>query len=323
MGETINPAPTDAASRDVELWRMNGLVGTALTRHGPMLFFKNDCGALTSSLQAYGEWAEHEIMFCKRFLSQGDIVLDVGAYIGSHSLAFAQFVGPTGHVYGFEAQPASFALLVQNLLAARITNVTARNAAVGAVDAETLIALDEIDIARQCSFGSTAVSATGDAGLRTQVPATSLDQMDLGRCSFMKIDVEGMEDRVLAGAQRLLRSCAPVVYAECNTVDAGSRTIAQLRAAGYDVWLHAAAAFNPENWRTNPVNIFGDAKEMALVGVPPHLGAACGSLRVGVHERFFAINTIDDLVAGMLLKPQYPREVLLRTTACQADGRHV
>ncbi|HEX2941518.1 MAG TPA: hypothetical protein VHO91_10755, partial [Rhodopila sp.] len=83
MSETIAQMPTKAASNDVQLWQQNGLVGTAPTRHGLMVYFKHDRGALTSSLQAYGEWAENEIMFCKRFFSQGDIVLDVGAYIGS------------------------------------------------------------------------------------------------------------------------------------------------------------------------------------------------------------------------------------------------
>lgn len=161
MSEAIAQMPTEAARNDVQLWQQNGLVGTAPTRHGPMVYFKHDRGALTSSLQAYGEWAENEIMFCKRFFSQGDIVLDVGAYIGSHSLAFAAFVGPTGHVYSFEAQPASFTLLAHNLFVSGMPNVTATNAAVGAPVAEASIPLDEIDISQVCSFGSAAVSASG------------------------------------------------------------------------------------------------------------------------------------------------------------------
>jgi hypothetical protein len=131
-----------------------------------------------------------------------------------------------------------------------------------------------------------------------------------------------MEDQVLLGAERLLSACAPLIYAECNTVDAGSRVISRLRMCGYDVWMHLADAYNQGNWRGNGTNIFGNAKEAALVGVPIRLRTACASLRCGPQETFFEIRTLDDLVAGMLLKPQYPREVLQGSSAFRPGGGH-
>jgi hypothetical protein len=45
-------------------------------------------------------------------------------------------------------------------------------------------------------------------------------------------------------------------------------------------------------------------------------------LRCGPQETFFEIRTLDDLVAGMLLKPQYPREVLHGSSAFRPGGGH-
>jgi FkbM family methyltransferase len=303
---------------DVELRRLDGLVGQTPTRRGTMTFFRNDRGALTQALRAYGEWAEHEIGFCGRFVTPGDTVLDVGAYIGTHALAFAECVGPGGRVYSFEAQPASFALLARNLAAA--AHVTAVHAAVSHPLAGASILLDEIDIAEPRSYGSAAIGDASDKRQPIRVPATTLDALDLRSCALVKIDVEGMEDQVLLGGERLLASCAPLIYAECNTVDAGSWVIARLRACGYDVWMHLADAYNPRNWRANGTNIFGNAKEAALVGVPRRHRMTCSRLRCGAQETFFEIRTLDDLVAGMLLKPQYPREVLHGSSAFRPGG---
>src|SRR4051812_5528651 len=56
----------------------------------------------------------------------GDVVLDIGANVGSHTLRLAQFVGTAGRVYAFEPTDYAFQKLQKNLtlnplLAARVT----------------------------------------------------------------------------------------------------------------------------------------------------------------------------------------------------------
>src|SRR5205807_114456 len=50
-------------------------------------------------------------------------VIDAGANIGSHALAFSKFVGRHGRVYAFEPQRLVYQLLAANLAANGITNV--------------------------------------------------------------------------------------------------------------------------------------------------------------------------------------------------------
>jgi hypothetical protein len=54
--------------------------------------------------------------FLKEYLQSGDIVIDVGANIGSLTLAASDIVGESGKVYAVEANPKIFSYLRGNLL---------------------------------------------------------------------------------------------------------------------------------------------------------------------------------------------------------------
>ena len=62
---------------------------------------------------------------------RGGVCLDIGAYIGIHSLTMSELVGPAGRVYAFEPERRNFALLEANLRLNGVTNVTAATTALG------------------------------------------------------------------------------------------------------------------------------------------------------------------------------------------------
>jgi len=72
-------------------------------RHGDMIFNVHD-QHIGRSLDLYGEWAESELELLALFIKPGDVVVDVGANIGTHAVFFAQRAGATGLVYAFEPQ---------------------------------------------------------------------------------------------------------------------------------------------------------------------------------------------------------------------------
>jgi len=63
-------------------------IETMACRYGMMSFFKTD-NTISRSLKEYGEWAQAEIDFLLYFIGSRDTVLDIGAFIGTHVLAFA------------------------------------------------------------------------------------------------------------------------------------------------------------------------------------------------------------------------------------------
>lgn len=303
---------------------MNSLLNTALTkktasRYGEICYFPNDSGAIRLSLETYGEWAENEIRFMKIFLPEGGTAIDVGAYIGTHTLAFADAVGPNGHVLSIEAQQKSFELLLANVKANGLTNVRIENAIAG--DRIETRDVMEIDPDNAESFGSTAVMATGNyTNSAIKVRTITIDSLLLSRCDLLKIDVEGMEEDVLKGALETLARLRPTIYAECNTLEDGLRTLLLLKSCGYTVFAHAVDAFNPDNFSQNTDDIFNGAREIAIVGAVDQAAEVCRTYAPRMCELFLQIETADDLALALMNKPQYAEEILRVGVAGRSGG---
>lgn len=306
-------------------------------RYGALTVFTNDTGAATQSVLTYGEWAENEIGFLQRFLTSGCTVLDIGAYIGTHTLAFAHFVGPTGRVIALEAQPDSFEVLKKNVeenRAAGLPDIVELKNAVASCELGQ-VAISTIDVNHEGSFGSasllgalmgTAHSTSSGSNVTrddARVPAITIDSLDLMNCALIKIDVEGVENIVLRGAVQTLERCSPFVYCECNSLAAGLKCLAILESAHYKVFAHVVDAFNRDNYFNVRENIFGNAREVALVGVPLAVASSLKNWPVRPFELLLEIEDADDLALALLNKPQYPSEVLRHGHAAETGGIEV
>src|SRR5215212_495260 len=102
-----------------------------------MLTFRSD-DVIGRSLRLYGEWSEHELCCLRRFVHPGTTVIDVGAHIGTHTLAFAKWV-LDGKVIAVEPQTSVMCLLQVNCLLNGITNVEIVNAACAGKQGEGFI----------------------------------------------------------------------------------------------------------------------------------------------------------------------------------------
>ena len=111
-----------------------------------------------------------------------------------------------------------------------------------------------------------------------------------------------------------------MVYAECNSVADGLRTFELLRDYGYEVRLHLVDAFNQDNFLGASENVFGLAREAALVGVRAEDAHRFDTITLRPCELLLRIETADDLALGMLNKPQYFNEVLGLGAAARTGG---
>ena len=289
-------------------------------RYGKVTFFAND-PTIGHALRLYGEWAQIEIDFCSRLIPDGGAVLDIGGFIGTHALAFSDTVGPNGHVTTFEPQKASFYILTRNLHNNAIANVTAYQAAVGRRAEKIMISA--LDPSRVFNFGSHAIHPESPpASADCAIDSIPVDSLDLSRCDFIKIDVEGMESAVIDGARETIRRFRPILYSECNSVEGGARTLRALAGFDYTSYVHVVDAFNPDNFFGETDNFFGSAKELAILSIPTERKHLAHKFRSPFWQ-VYGIETLDDLVYAMLQKPQYGDEVLRISTAAQSGGRIV
>lgn len=156
-------------------------------------------------------------------LGPGAVFYDVGANIGFFSLLAARRVANTGAVHAFEAIPACARALRLNA-ARNGLHVAVHECAVS--DAEGTI---EVMQAKHPG-GSSIAERPHDYVRSLEVRSTTLDAVVEGGApapTMVKIDVEGAELAVLAGASRLLTQRPPVVLCE---VDDPSSSGAEHRA---------------------------------------------------------------------------------------------
>ena len=70
-------------------------------------------------------------------------------------------------------------------------------------------------------YGSQRTTAAEGDGFNT-VRLVALDTLDLQRVDFMKVDIEGMEEKALRGAAETIKRCRPVLYVENNHLSDGA-----------------------------------------------------------------------------------------------------
>ena len=230
-------------------------------RYGHMLYNVHD-RYVGRSLDLYGEFSEGEVVLFRQLVKAGDIVVDVGANIGTHTVFFSQQVGPAGRVLAFEPQRIVFQTLCANLALNSVTNVWAYPDAVGAEQGELFVPV--LDHRRENNFGGLSLGAHADG---EPVPVVTLDSLRVARCDLIKIDVEGMERAVLTGAANHVTRFRPVLYVENDRAERSADLIRLIDELGYAMYWHCPPLFNPQNYFGNPVNVFGDIVSANMVCV--------------------------------------------------------
>ena len=230
-------------------------------RHGPMLYLVTD-HYIGQSLDRYGEFSQGEAeLFC-RLVQPGWTVLEVGANIGAHTVPLAKVAGPGGAVHAVEPQRVIFQILSANVALNALSNVHTYHAAMGRL--ASTIAVPRLNYAAANNFGGLSLEHALEG---ERVPLIPADSLDLPRCELIKIDVEGMEGEVIAGAVRTIRRFRPVLYVENDRVEKSAALIRQLFALDYRLYWHFPPLFNPQNYFGDAENVFAGTVSINMLGV--------------------------------------------------------
>lgn len=154
-----------------------------------------------------GQYEPDLIEFMESRLSQNGVFVDVGANVGIYSLSAARVLSDRGAVVAIEAHPYIFKFLEKNLSDTNGPQIFALNVAAGHEAGEIGFRYET------GNSGSSHVSETG--GDSATVPVRKLDnileELGIGKVSYLKIDVEGFEHSVLRGAEDVLKENPDIV----------------------------------------------------------------------------------------------------------------
>jgi FkbM family methyltransferase len=167
-------------------------------------------------------------------LPNGAFVVDAGANIGLVAIPLAQRLKPRGGtVLAFEVQRMIYYALCAGAVLNDLDNLFTFHQGLGARARVEPIA--SADYGAPQDFGMYSL-LNQPAERNEAVQITTLDEMGLPRLDFLKIDVEGMEMEVLAGAKGMIARHKPWCWVEYWMV--GAETIAGAFAGlGYECYV--------------------------------------------------------------------------------------
>lgn len=215
---------------------MNNFNSLARAPWGPCLYNRNDV-TIGHCLEVHGEYSEEELETLRLVVPVGSIMLDIGANIGALAVPMAMHVGPTGAVVAIEPQRLMYQLLCANAALNSVANLHAMRAAMGDRFGEIEIAV--LDPTTRAAPGALELGRKEGEGIYESVTVMCIDDLDpatLARVSLIKIDVEGMELAVLAGASKTIAKHRPFLYLENDREQFQSTVIRTLMDLNYKVY---------------------------------------------------------------------------------------
>lgn len=251
---------------------VNGFNKLQKCRHGVLLYNIHDL-EVGKSLEAYGEYKEGEIELLQQIIKPKDLIVEIGANIGSQTVYLAQAVGKQGTVLAFEPQRVIFQNLCANLALNSITNTYCYNVAVS--DTFSAINLPVLDYSKPHDFSKLDISEDGESELAQTI---TLDSLNLPHCRLIKIDVAGMELAVLQGAINTIKALQPILYINYQPKNDKS-LINFLAELGYKMYWHKIPIYQPNNYLENPENILGKTESNSLFCVSPSFDLKLDSLK--------------------------------------------
>jgi FkbM family methyltransferase len=152
-------------------------------------------------IRSTGDWFERPVLDEIARRVTGGVLIDAGAMIGNHTAYMALFV-PHTEIHAFEPLPANLELLRANV--AGYPSVKVHPVALS--DRGSTVGL----ISEPENLGHARIAEEGGYRVR----AIPLDAYQLVDVALIKIDVEGHEPQVLAGARETIARSHPLIVIE-------------------------------------------------------------------------------------------------------------
>lgn len=183
----------------------------AVTRGERTVRFRPCGGRIEATLRA-NQFYEQGMLDYIAALGLSGVYADIGSYIGTHAIYFATFC-PADRVVAFEPRPNCLEHLRHNIEVNGLGDrITVYPFGLSDRDETVTVRLDRRDVSFECH---------------------RLDSLVTDPVAVMKLDVEGMETKVLAGATGILERSRPLLFAEAHDDASLAALLAPLAPYGY------------------------------------------------------------------------------------------
>ena len=183
--------------------------------NGYALFAYPDDAHISAPIIAGAEHEPHVAAVLRERLSEGDVVLDVGANIGNFTMLAASRIGCSGRVIAIEPIARNRRLIRRAMRANAFNQVEiiagAASDRTGTIDLRT-----HPETSNSATMAASGERLREERGSNHTVPTLVLDDRLAGleRLDLIKIDIEGMEPFALLGLERTISRLRPILLSE-------------------------------------------------------------------------------------------------------------
>lgn len=182
------------------------------TKYGHFCLLEKDL--ISNFINQHGVWEHHLFYIYSNFIKEDDIIIDGGANLGFHTICFAS-LADKGTVYSFEPQPLIFNILSTNILLNGATDIV-KQFRLGLSNTKEILKmtpLDEQIFSEDCiNWGGRGLTLSEDG--EEEVVLTTIDELNLSKLDFVKLDVQGFEYETFEGGEKTFKSNLPIIFLE-------------------------------------------------------------------------------------------------------------
>lgn len=271
-------------------------------RWGRFLLLRGDM--ISRFVDLYGEWAEVEVDLFRTLLPEDGVCVEVGSNIGMHAIPLSK-ICERGRIFCYEPQRPIFNILCGNIALNNRLNVVARNQAVG--ETNGCVTIQTGDYEENWNYGAFSIDrgfnaegAFGGAVTTEPVDVVALDAdplvAKLERLDLIKIDAEGFEPHVLAGARNLIARLRPYIFVEANVESAVVRVMEELRPQKYNAFWFVGRRYRADNFNRSKLAV--DGWDVNMIFRPEERAPLPGALK--------PVQQFGDLAEGVPILDKFP-----------------
>jgi FkbM family methyltransferase len=170
-------------------------------------------------------------------LNPSDVVFDIGANIGTYAIRSAIKLEPVGFVYAFEPLDENRLMLQNSCIRNEVRNISVIEKAVGDKVGSTMFSTAGRNSSARVVFNS----EPGSHYVEMITLDSFIEQNNVSRLDWIKMDIEGAEPLVLKGMEKSLKKFKPSFLFENH--EGGKETCEILSKANYRIGVYRGNCF--------------------------------------------------------------------------------
>jgi len=196
---------------------------TVPTFFGPLVAIETD-DRIGDELERVGHWEFQDFLeiieiYQRLFSNKLGTILDIGCNIGTWTIPLAHRFS-NNKVMAFDCQSVAIECVNRSVRLNHLANVSIMWCAISDVDQS--VSYNEINYNWGANFGAFEFETpfinsdfNGKLSNNTsKIEVQTVDSLNIDHVSFIKIDVEGMEHKVLKGSAETIKRCRPMIVWE-------------------------------------------------------------------------------------------------------------